>query len=235
MGSSLRPTVLVIYSKEKAKKSEFPTQLSCCPQLEPKENSEHHRKSDKLLCVPSDLHCWRQLWDRGFHGRSKRHISVQTGSSLLAPYRAFSFVLSSEKKKKTTNHPATATTKTTNRQIKSISCFLYIASLPAGRIISTCKKNNWTRQKALVCLWVKKNFVCLSEGWGVKPKGKEASGANDYHAVMFAAYHKQYTFCSLYKLRRKCANIMAFFSLGSEKMGSYLIKSYIFKFLAYFC
>lgn len=69
----------------------------------------------------------------------------------------------------------------------------------------------------------------------MKPKGKEASGANDYHAVMFAAYHKQYTFCSLYKLRRKCANIMAFFSLGSEKMGSYLIKIYIFKFLTYFC
>lgn len=69
----------------------------------------------------------------------------------------------------------------------------------------------------------------------MKPKGKEAPGANDYHAVMFAAYHKQYTFRSLHKLRRKGANIMAFFSLGSEKMGSYLIKSYIFKFLAYFC
>lgn len=45
----------------------------------------------------------------------------------------------------------------------------------------------------------------------MKPKGKEAPGANDYHAVMFAAYHKQYTFRSLHKLRRKGANIMAFF------------------------
>lgn len=152
-----------------------------------------------------DLQCWMEPRDGGFQGRSKRHVSVQKTSSLLAPYGALSFVFSSKTKK-----------KSKNQAHKEYVLLLYVESLTAGRIISACKKQfDHTKSS---CAWHEKGLWGFE--WGVE---REVRGEGSFRCKWLSCCYvssllkTRHLSSTLETQERESANIMALFNLGSQK------------------